>query len=328
MVFARFSRTSNGRMVETTCLIIDDSEGVRNRLIEGLSSAQVFDRFITAEDGLEGFRKMRSEAVDLVLCDLDMPAFDGFKFLRMKCGDPSLSEVPVILLTGREDVDSKVRGLSAGASDYLTKPFDQLELIARVNVHMNLKRLRDELREKNEELERLARTDELTGVANRRYLMECLEQEFARSQRYQRPFSLLMADLDHFKRINDSYGHQVGDDVLVRTAAAMRSTLRQNDIVGRYGGEEFALMLPETEVEGALTVAERCRQMIEELVVEVQGVRVPVTASLGLATNPSASIASVDALMRVADGALYEAKRAGRNRVVAASVPEAGPDHP
>lgn len=270
-------------------------------------------------DGLDGFRQMRQHAVDLVLCDLDMPGFDGFKFLRMVSGDSKLQHTPVILLTGHEDMGTKVKGLSAGASDYLTKPFDDLELIARVNVHLKLKRLQDELSEKNCELEKIARIDALTGVSNRRHLMEVLQTEFERCRRYTRPFALLMFDLDHFKKVNDTYGHQAGDAVLVEVAAALQTALRLNDTVGRYGGEEFAVVLPETDAEAALLVGERCRTLVEELNVNY-GAKLPlkVTASIGLAAVPDAGICDLDGLIKVADSALYRAKGAGRNRLVAA----------
>lgn len=306
-------------ILTTTALIIDDSEAVRNRLRATLEAHEVFDQFVMACDGLDGFRQMRQHAVDLVLCDLDMPGFDGFKFLRMVSGDSKLQHTPVILLTGHEDMGTKVKGLSAGASDYLTKPFDDLELIARVNVHLKLKRLQDELSEKNCELEKIARIDALTGVSNRRHLMEVLQTEFERCRRYTRPFALLMFDLDHFKKVNDTYGHQAGDAVLVEVAAALQTALRLNDTVGRYGGEEFAVVLPETDAEAALLVGERCRTLVEELNVNY-GAKLPlkVTASIGLAAVPDAGICDLDGLIKVADSALYRAKGAGRNRLVAA----------
>lgn len=302
----------------TTALIIDDSEAVRKRIAQTLAERRVFDHFLFAGDGLDGYRQLRRHEVDLVLCDLDMPGLDGFKFLRMVHSDPTHHEVPVILLTGYEDIESKVKGLSAGASDYLTKPFDDLELIARVNVHLNLKRLRDELREKNRELETLARCDGLTGVANRRHLMESLESEFARCCRYARPFSLMMLDLDHFKHINDGYGHHVGDDVLVRVSQVLAQSLRENDLLGRYGGEEFAVMLPETDLPSALVVAERCREAVAEVRIPLPEGELTVTTSVGLASLPDARFGGLADLVRAADGALYEAKRAGRNRLSAA----------
>lgn len=304
--------------MSTTVLIIDDSEAVRKRIAQTLSERQVFEQFLFAADGLAGFKQLRGNAVDLVLCDLDMPGLDGFKFLRMVTSDPSMKEVPVILLTGHEDIDSKVKGLSAGASDYLTKPFDDLELIARVNVHLHLKRLRDELREKNRELEFLARRDGLTGVANRRFLMECLESEFTRCRRYGRPFSLMMLDLDHFKRINDNFGHHVGDEVLVRVAQVLSQSLRENDLLGRYGGEEFAVILPETDRAAALVVAERCRMAVQEIEIPVPDGVLRVTTSAGLASVPDARFGVLGDLVKAADGALYEAKRGGRNRLRAA----------
>ena len=300
-------------------LIIDDSESVRNRIKRTLVEREVFSKFYFAADGLEGFRQLRRHSIDLILCDLDMPGLDGFKFLRMLQSDPAKQTVPVILLTGHEDIDSKVKGLSAGASDYLTKPFEDMELIARVNVHLHLKRLRDELREKNRELEILARQDGLTGVANRRHLMERLEVEFARCARYRRPFSLMMLDLDHFKSINDTHGHQVGDVVLKEVARCLGEVLRTNDVLGRYGGEEFAVVLPETDVDAAVAVGQRCREAIADLKIPLEDEAVlRVTVSIGVAGQPDIRHCKSSDLVHAADAALYEAKRSGRNRLNAA----------
>lgn len=300
----------------TTVLIIDDSEAVRHRIGRILQQHHIFERFLYGGDGLEGFRILRQESVDLVLCDLDMPGIDGYKFLRMVQSDPAQRAVPVIILTGHEDIDSKVKGLGAGASDYLTKVFNDLELIARVKVHLHNKLLQDELRRKNEELARIARIDGLTGVANRRYLMEQLEVEFQRCLRYGHPFALMMLDLDHFKSVNDTHGHHAGDAVLATVAQVISTTLRTHDVFGRYGGEEFAAFLPETDKEDAVGVAERCRAAVADTPVHVGETTLRVTASMGLAAVTDAKLHQLTELVRMADGALYTAKRDGRNRLV------------
>ena len=307
--------------VTTTVLIVDDSEAMRNQLRQTLEKHRMFDEFLTANDGLEAYRKLRTNKVDLVLCDLDMPRFDGFKFLSLATADATTLEIPVILLTGHEEIENKVKGLSAGASDYLTKPFHPAELIARVRVHLDMKHLRDQLREKNRDLEVLARVDALTGVANRRWLMEALTAEFTRCQRYNRPCSLLMFDLDHFKNINDQYGHQAGDAVLISVAKVLQSALRASDTIGRYGGEEFAIILPETRCADAITVAERCLSLVRELPIGVDSQTLHVTTSVGIAGLPDDAIHNLQELVRAADDALYEAKRNGRDRLTVSKPP-------
>lgn len=296
-------------------LIIDDDRKVQNEVKQILNQANLFDVYYEANDGIEGFKILLNKDIDLVLCDVMMPGIDGFKFLSMKKARPEFNEIPVIMLTGAEDVKLKVKALEMGASDYITKPFDPGELIARVKVHYKIKLLQEELKATNRRLEELSNTDGLTKLYNRRYFMELLELEFQRSQRYQARFAFLMMDLDHFKVINDTYGHLIGDRVLYEIAQILQENLRVNDVVGRYGGEEFALFMPETDLKGALVVAERYRKRIEDFVLVEKDQKIKVTISMGVACYPHPEINSVDDLIRLSDNALYKAKRNGRNRV-------------
>lgn len=302
--------------MDTTVLIIDDSESVRNRVKRALENKRVFDRFLLARDGVEGFKLLLGNRVDLVFCDIVMPGIDGFRFLSLIQSKPEYADVPVIMLTGQEDVRAKVRSLELGASDYLTKPFHDEELVARAKVHLKIKALQDELRDKNVRLEELSNTDGLTKITNRRHFMEIFELEFMRAERYRAALTYVMIDLDHFKKINDQYGHLVGDRALESCANVLREGLRAHDIVARYGGEEFALLLPETDLAGARVVAERYRKRIEDTVVSIGEHTIKLTASLGVACCPHDDVKSVDDLIRLADDALYEAKQAGRNCVV------------
>lgn len=304
--------------MSATLLIIDDSPTMRQQVISTLEKVRLFDHFLEADNGLDGFKVLLGNPVDVVLCDLEMPGMDGLKFLALHNAREELRDVPVIMLTGREDREQKIKGLEQGASDYVIKPFDPGELIARVKVQLKIKRLQDDLKAQNRKFEELSNTDSLTQLANRRFLMNMFEKEFHRSERHQHPLSLIMADIDHFKPINDTYGHQQGDVVLKAVASEMKNLLREYDLAARFGGEEFALVLPETDLLKATQVAERVRERIAAMRFAGALALLRMTISLGVATSPGSGIKGVNDLIRVADDALYTAKREGRNRVVVA----------
>jgi len=298
-----------------TILIVDDSEAIQHHVERVLSAQSEEFRVLTAKDGLSAFNLIVRNKVDLVLCDVVMPGIDGFKFLTLKQSRPELADLPVIMLTGASDVSEKVRGLEAGAADYLTKPFHDQELVARVRVHLKLRALQEELRIKNEQLQLVSRTDELTSIWNRRHLMEVGEVELDRARRYKNELGCIMLDLDHFKLVNDQHGHLVGDQVLSAVARQLQQDLRKCDLAARYGGEEFVLLLPQTGLAGSLAVAERQRLAVAELSVSVGTVEVRLTVSLGVAVYPTHPAENIEDLFRHADQALYRAKEAGRNRV-------------
>jgi diguanylate cyclase (GGDEF)-like protein len=299
----------------TNILVIDDSTNVREKIVATLRDAGLFDEYREAADGLEGVKALLDRRADLVLCDLEMPRMDGFKFISLISSRAELQDIPVILLTGREDREMKIKGLEQGAVDYVTKPFDEGELIARVKVQMKIKKLQDDLKKTNELLVEISNTDPLTGLYNRRYLMENLNKEFHRVQRNNGCLAFIILDLDHFKAINDTYGHQQGDMVLAEVARQMHKHLRSYDIAARYGGEEFVAVLPESNREEALLAAERLRFAVESLGFAGKTGNIVVTISLGVSVYPSERVDCVDSLIRQADEALYHAKRTGRNRV-------------
>jgi diguanylate cyclase (GGDEF)-like protein len=300
-----------------TVLVIDDSDAARAEIASLLERSGLFQRVLEAADGLVGLRLMLNENVDAVVCDLELPGLDGEKLLRAQRGRRSADDVPFFFVTAERDPDRVARLLRAGAADTITKPFHPAELLARVETHVRLRRLRTELREKNAILERLSTTDALTGLRNRRYVADVLALEVLRANRYGTALSLLMADLDHFKRVNDTHGHLAGDAVLAATAGIVMQFLRSIDVAGRYGGEEIVVVLPQTDLEGAVALAERVRGAVEANECELgDGRRAAVTVSVGVAQLQRGE--EVGDLIAAADAALYTAKSAGRNRVVRA----------
>jgi diguanylate cyclase (GGDEF)-like protein len=268
-----------------------------------------------ADDGIEiscatggraGLEAARLQYPDLILLDLDMPDMTGFDVCRRLKADPELCMIPVLFLSGSGTPADKVRGLDLGAVDYITKPFDDFELRARVRAAIRTKQLQDLLIEH-------AHVDPLTGLPNRRALMDRLQMEWARRQRHGGELSFIMADIDCFKRFNDTYGHSIGDKVLQEVARTIARQCRESDLPARYGGEEFAIVIPNETISGAIHVAERCRQAIEKVNLSVASESLRPTASFGVAD--AAGVSSGELLVDRADQALYAAKAAGRNRV-------------
>ncbi|HJV34888.1 diguanylate cyclase, partial [Geomonas sp.] len=271
----------------------------------------------TAENGLEGFRSLAENLADLVVCDVEMPHLDGLKFLRLVHNRPQLKDIPIIILTGNHDRDVKLKGLEEGASDFLTKPFDMAELVARVKIHLKIKMLQDDLRAARSHFEQLSNTDPLTSLYNRRFFTEILEAELQRAKRLDSELTLLVVDIDHFKAVNDQYGHQAGDGVLVAVTDTFRKVLRSYDVASRYGGEEFAIILPGTSLQAGVEVAERLRETVSALRFEALRQEGGVTISVGAASLMADGADNSESLLKRADQALYLAKHNGRNRVEA-----------
>jgi two-component system, cell cycle response regulator len=298
-----------------TLLIIDDSQAIRSQVAEILAGGTLFRNILQAADGVEGFKLLVNNDIDLILCDIEMPGIDGLKFLSMLQSRQDLKEKPVIMLTSHDDLELKVRGLESGASDYITKPFEPTELVARLRVHMQIKVLRDELQRSNKLLMELSQTDPLTRLGNRRHLFDRLKVELCRCQRSGQPIALIMADIDHFKRVNDHYGHQAGDQILQRIAELLQEQLRSYDTATRFGGEEFCLVLPETSLEEAQDIAERVLLLGDRPDLRLQHLEGKLTLSIGIAAFDGKKAVSADELVQLAGMALAEAKQAGRNQV-------------
>jgi two-component system cell cycle response regulator len=309
-----------------TLLLIDDSAQVRAEVVRVLREGKDFTRFLESENGLVGLKTLTEmgQEVDVILCDLNMPLMDGFKFLRAAKSDPRLSDIPVVMLTGDSETGEVVKAFELGAYDYITKPFLPDILRARLSAMLRIKTLQDQLKTQKDRMERMATIDPLTEIPNIRYFRQVLETETARSKRYSSPLSLVMCDLDHFKDINDTFGHPAGDAVLAALARVLQDTLRQVDLVARYGGEEFVFLLPQTTGDRALLVAERIRLEVEGKVFPGAPEGIRLTLSLGVASREGKDGADGQGLVDAADQALYRAKKAGRNRVTAAWDPEGG----
>jgi len=279
---------------------------------------------VVATDGEEALQKVESEKPDLVLLDVMMPKLNGFEVCQILKNDPRTQFIPVILVTALQDVEDRVRGIEAGADDFISKPFNKMELMARVKSLLRIKFLHDELEEKIAQLneaklrmEQLAVTDGMTQLYNYRYFREQLSMEMNRAIRHNLALSLLMLDIDFFKNYNDQHGHPAGDMVLCTIADLIRSNLRKIDIAARYGGEEFAVILPETDDKAAAIVAEKIRRLVEETPIPNEETQPngKLTVSIGVATFPL-DARNEDELVEVADRRLYKAKALGRNRVV------------
>jgi two-component system, cell cycle response regulator len=280
----------------------------------------------TATNGQEALDSVMANPPHLILLDVMMPLIDGYEVARRIKSDETLPFVPIILVTARDSTQDKVEGLDAGADDYLTKPINFPELEARVRSMLRIKRLQDELDEKNRELEvanrrlrRLSITDGLTELFNHRHMHELLHEEFERTKRSEEPMAVAMLDLDRFKQVNDTYGHPTGDVILYETGKILRDTAREIDMVGRYGGEEFIAILPGADEEAAARFAERVREAVANHVYRDEATEVRMTVSSGVASFPGEADPYPEALIRRADQALYVAKETGRNRVVRAS---------
>jgi diguanylate cyclase (GGDEF)-like protein len=278
-----------------------------------------------AEDGEAALERVYAPPPpDLILLDVMMPKIDGFEVVRRIKNDSTLPFIPVIMQTALDTTESMIQGLDAGADDYVSKPVNFRELDARVKSLLRIQALQAALAQRERELSIangqllvMSSTDVLTGVANRRSLEERLHGMWEHSQRLHEPLALVMCDIDHFKRVNDDYGHQVGDVVLQQFANLLVTEAREIDTIGRYGGEEFVMLLPGTVLDAAVTFAERIRENVEKRdFTYSDGQSLHRTMSCGVAAWPHPLVGDQEALIKAADDALYVAKETGRNRVV------------
>lgn len=278
-------------------------------------------------DGAEAFDKMMKRYYPILVSDWEMPGMDGVALCKAVRSMQLDGYVYALLLTARDAKEHIIAGLEAGADDYLVKPVHEPELIARLNTGRRILALEHSLRAANQRNRVLSITDDLTGAYNRRYLMEQLPREVERCRRYAYPLTVIMCDIDHFKRVNDDQGHSAGDDVLQQFMVRVQQSIRSNsDWIARYGGEEFLLVLPETEYASGILVAEKVRSIVRSEPFSTRAGEIPVTASFGVAaTGPDGPDLTlrVEGLIKAADQCLYRSKQEGRDRSTSVQIANA-----
>jgi two-component system, cell cycle response regulator len=288
-----------------TVLVIEDHPDQRDLLAIVLQREGY--RVVTAANGVEALEKLQQETIHIALSDIMMPKMDGFELINKIRTNPELKNLYVILITARIQEGDRVRGLDLGADDYITKPFSFSELLARVRVGSRVVQYQ-------QHLEHQTQVDSLTGLYNRRAFEKKVWDEFERAKRYQHRLSLLILDIDNFKSINDTYGHHGGDAALKQISECLKSKTRQSDFPCRYGGEEFVLILPETDQESAFQVAEKIREEIRTSTFSSNNQDFSLTVSIGISSISAKRYLDWNEMMHDADLALYSAKHNGKNR--------------
>jgi two-component system, cell cycle response regulator len=286
-------------------LIIDDSQNI-HALVKARLAAEPVELHC-AFDGITGIAMAAQVLPDLILVDIDLPDPDGFEVCRRLKSQPATMSIPIVFLTGAASTDEKIRGLELGAVDYITKPFEPAELRARVRAALRTKFLLDLLAKK-------AMIDGLTGLWNRTYFDQTVAAQLSLARRSGQAVSCILADLDHFKTVNDRFGHLSGDEALRVVAACFQAQCRIEDVVCRFGGEELAVIVPNTPANKAAVLADRLRGAVEKLVLKHRGLPVPLTCSFGIAD----AVTAADKIVESADAALCRAKTEGRNRIAIA----------
>lgn len=314
-------------------LIVDDNPN--NIQIVAATMAEYGYELGIAMNGQQAFQFLEENMPDLILLDVEMPDFDGYEVCRKIKDNSKFQEIPIIFLTAKNGAEDIVRGFNEGGVDFITKPFKSAELIVRVKTHIELKEAREEVRNYAQRMEELnkelsaksvqlnkafddlrifAMTDPLTELANRRHITEKIEDEIRVFRRNEKAFFIILGDIDNFKKINDQYGHECGDYILKLLSQFMKSKIRERDILSRWGGEEFLLLITDTDLEGSLVVAEKLRSGIEALEIFYKEEKIIVTMTFGVAAFNQKD--SMDSTIKRADDALYMGKKKGKNCII------------
>jgi diguanylate cyclase (GGDEF)-like protein len=289
-----------------TVLVIEDHPDQRDLLAIVLKREGY--KVITASNGLEALEMLETESVHIALSDIMMPKMDGFELIKRIRGNSALKNIYLILITARIQEGDRVHGLDLGADDYITKPFSFSELLARIRVGSRVVQYQ-------QHLEYQTQIDSLTGLFNRRAFDKKINEEFGRSKRYHSPLSVMILDIDNFKTINDTYGHHGGDAALVKLAETVRERTRQSDFPCRYGGEEFVLVLPETDQDSALQAAGKILEAIRACAFGTTTRPFGLTVSIGISSTSARFYSESRELVEDADRALYVAKNSGKDRI-------------
>jgi two-component system, cell cycle response regulator len=300
---------------DAATLLVADDDRLTRELLSSILRSHGY-KVETCEDGQEAVERVARGGVELALLDIMMPRLSGLEACRLRKGMTNDTFLPVVLVTVKTDSASRVEGLKIGADDYVCKPFEEKELVARIEAMLRIKRLHDHVASARLKLERMSVHDELTGLYNYRYLNARLTEEWKRADRYHDPLACAFIDIDQLKAYNEAGTRDLGDHIIRSVADIIRKSVRDVDVIARYGGEEFLMALPSTHFGGAVTVAERIWRDVTSKRFSIDGVTFhTVAVSIGVGLYPSRDVRTKDALVRAADSALQQAKRDGGNRI-------------
>ena len=296
-------------------LVIEDDKDSREILKIYLNKwdFQVFE----ASSSVRAFEILRNNYIHIALVDWVLTGLSGIDICKQIRNSPFSHYLYIIIITGKKTRDDAIEALSNGADDYIMKPFNFEELKVRIDAGLRIIKFQEKLKSNLETMHKDSQIDFLTGVYNRKFIMEKLEIEFGRAKRTDSELSIILCDIDYFKRINDEFGHLAGDEVLSNVGGIFTSNLRKYDYVGRYGGEEFLLLLPDSNIESAKLISERIRKQVENTYFRFKGKKVNITLSFGISS--SKFVPTARELIELADKALYNAKHRGRNRITVAA---------